>query len=96
MSGLQAALEAIRGRREAILSRGVRLVGVVGSVARAEDGPESDVDVVYEVCGRVSLLALARAYLDLSADLGRTVDLVDLDRVDPEIRAEFERDLVPA
>ena len=72
------------------------LLGVVGSVARGEDRPDSDIDVAYDVVGRSSLLALARASLDLEADLNRTIDLVDISRVEPDLRLDLERDLVPA
>lgn len=76
--------------------RGVHLIGVVGSVARGEERPGSDVDIVYDIEDRTSLLAIARALLDLESDLGRRVDLVDISRVEPEIRSAFERDLVRA
>lgn len=93
---LTKSLSAIRNRRPALLARGIRLIGVVGSVARGEDRPDSDVDVVYDVVGRSSLLALARASIDLQSDLERCVDLVDISRVDPELRQRFETDLVSA
>ena len=96
MSLLDQALEAIRARRGSVLERGVELVGVFGSVARGEDGPDSDVDVAYRWSRRASLLALSRAMIDLSSDLGRRIDLVDLDRVDADLRSELERDLVHA
>lgn len=93
---LDRALEAIRARREQALARGIELIGVVGSTARGEEGPDSDVDVVYDVVGRSSLLALSRAMLDLEADLARKVDLVDISRVPDDVRLAFERDLVRA
>ena len=77
-------------------ARGVDLIGVVGSVARGEESIGSDIDVVYDIVGRASLLAVSRALIDLQDDLGRKVDLVDISRVDRDIRDAFERDLVRA
>lgn len=96
MSLLDQAPEAIRARRGPVLERGVELIGGFGSAARGEDGPNSDVDVAYRWSRRASLLALSRALIDLSGDLGRRIDLVDLDRVDAELKSELERDLVHA
>ncbi len=93
---LERALAAIRISRPALRARGVELIGVVGSVARGEDKAGSDVDIVYDLSERASLLALARALLDLEAALQRRVDLVNINRVDAELRAAFERDLVRA
>ena len=93
---LDEALAAIRGRREAMRARGIELIGVVGSVARGEDRPDSDVDVAYDVVGRASLLDVARAMLDLESDLGRKVDMVDISHAKPRLRRYFERDLVRA
>lgn len=93
---LQATLAAVRRARPAAAARGIELIGVVGSVARGDDGERSDVDVAYDVRGRSSLLVLARALRELEAEIGRPVDLVDISRVDEEVRREFERDLVRA
>lgn len=97
MSGmLDQALATIRARRAEALARGVELVGVVGSVARGEDGPESDVDIAYAIIGRPSLFDLGGILMDIQDDLHRRVDLVDLAQVKPRLRAHMERDLVRA
>lgn len=93
---LPAALEAIRARQASARQRGPVLVGVVGSVARREAGPESDVDVVYEVAGRPTLFDLGEISMDLQDDLGRPVDMIDLKTVKPRLRVAMERDLVRA
>ena len=93
---LDVSLGAIREERPVVSVRGVDLIGVVGSVARGEHRPDSDVDIVYEIRGRASLLAVARALIDLQERIGRKVDLVDLTRVHHDLRIEFERDLVRA
>jgi uncharacterized protein len=93
---LARTLNTIRANRPAAETRGVRLVGVVGSVARREAGPDSDVDVIYEVAGRPTLFDLGDIEMDLEEALGRTVDLIDLKTVKPRLRAGMERDLVRA
>ena len=93
---LPAALDAIRARRAGARERGLVLVGVVGSVARREAGPESDVDVVYEVAGRPTLFDVGEISMDLQDDLGRPIDMIDLKTVKPRLRAAMERDLVRA
>ena len=93
---LEQALAAIRARRETALALGIELVGVVGSVARDEAGPESDVDVAYEIVGKPSLFDLGGVLTELQEDLNRRVDLVDLHRIKPMFQEDIERDLVRA
>jgi predicted nucleotidyltransferase len=93
---LDQALTAIRTHRAEARGRGIELLGVVGSVARGEAGPESDVDVAYAVVGEPSLFDLGGILMDIQDDLQRRVDLVDIARVKPSFRTDVERDLVRA
>ena len=93
---LERALTAIRAQRERARAVGIELVGVVGSVARDEAGPESDVDVAYAIIGKSSLFDLGGVLMDLQEDLNRRVDMVDLNQIRPRLRAIMERDLVLA
>lgn len=94
---LSRALETIRKHRDDIEARyGVRLVGVVGSVARGDERPESDIDMVFDVAGRPTLFDLSRAQFELEDELGRAVDLVNREALRPKARSFIERDLVPA
>ena len=56
---------------------GIRRLALFGSVLREDFGPDSDVDVLVEFQPgtRVGLLGLAGMEIELSALLGRTVDL---------------------
>lgn len=58
---------------------------VFGSVAREEDGPESDVDLLVTGDAPIGLMALARVERQLSDVVGRPVDLV----VDTGIRPDL-------
>ena len=93
---LDRALAAIRGRRAAARARGIDLLGVVGSVARGEAGPDSDVDVAYAIVGAPSLFDLGGISMEIQDDLQRRVDMVDLAQLKPAFRASMERDLVRA
>ncbi len=91
---LQEALEIVRRRREQAAATGIELVGVVGSVARGEDSPDSDVDVAYRLVGRADLFDLGGLLMDLRDDLHGRVDLVDIDHARPRMKARLERDLI--
>ncbi len=54
----------------------VKRAGLFGSVARGEDTPESDIDLLVEFKGRKSLLDLAHLKNQLEDRLGRKVDVL--------------------
>lgn len=94
---LDTVLETVRARRDEIEARyGIRLIGVVGSVARGEERPDSDVDLIVDVTGGPSLFKMSDAKWELETALGRKVDLVDRETMRPRARAFIERDLVMA
>lgn len=78
---------------------GIRRLSVFGSVARGEERPESDIDLLAEFSDRVTLLDLVRAERELADELGRRVDLLTpaalsphlRDRVQSEARVLYER-----
>ena len=67
---------------------------VFGSVARGEDRPDSDVDLLVDLPAHMGLLGLGRVQADLEAILGAKVDLVPGSDLKPAVRARAERDLV--
>src|SRR5580658_399700 len=67
---------------------------VFGSVARSEDRPDSDVDLLVDLRPHMGLLGLGRVQADLEAILGAKVDLVPASDLKPAVRARAERDLV--
>ena len=73
----------------------VNRIGVFGSIARGEDRPESDVDIIVELEE-----ATFDHYMDLKFRLedllGRPVDLVMADTVKPRIKPIIEREVVYA
>ena len=92
---LDRVLSVLRAHAEAARSVGVAFVGVVGSVARGETTPRSDVDVVFDVVGDLDYWRLGGLAMDLEDELKRPVDLVDREMMKPELWAWMARDLVP-
>jgi hypothetical protein len=71
----------------------VKRIGVFGSCARGEEGPESDVDIIVELEAPTF-----DNYMDLKfrleETLRRPVDLVMLDTVKPRLRPIIEQEAV--
>jgi uncharacterized protein len=86
-----------RRRRDLVATaaaHGVSALRVFGSVARGEDRPDSDVDLVADLPPGISMFGLARLQADLESILGARVDLVPAADLKPDVRARVYRDLV--
>ena len=71
----------------------VSMVGIFGSMARGEAKLGSDIDLIVEFSKRKSLLALVRLERELSAALGRKVDLLTRAAISPYLRDRILQDL---
>lgn len=79
----------------AALSRGgVGSAQVFGSVARGDDGADSDVDLLVEFPPGTSLFDVFRLQAELEAILEAEVDLVSSSDLKPAVRPRVEQDLV--
>ena len=78
----------------AAAAHGVSGLRVFGSVARGEDRPDSDVDLLADLPPGMSLFGLGRVQADLEAIVGTRVDLVPAKDLKPDVRPRAERDLV--
>ncbi len=89
----------LRRRRTAVLEtasrHGASNVRVFGSVARGEDGPESDVDLVVDLASGTGLVGLATLERELSSVLGAAVDLAPSDSLRPAVRDAIESEAIP-
>jgi uncharacterized protein len=74
---------------------GASNVRVFGSVARGEDRPDSDIDLVVDLAPGTGLFSLEHLRRELTDLLGTAVDVVPSDSLRPRVRREVERDAVP-
>ena len=90
--------DTIREKREAIIriagSHGATEVRLIGSVARGEARPDSDIDLLVTWSEGASLLDQAALMLELEKLLGRKVDIASDGWVKPAIRESVYRDAV--
>ena len=76
-------------------AHGVSNLRVFGSVARGEDRPDSDVDLLADFPPGLSLFGLGRVEADLEDILGTQVDLIPAAGLKPGVRERVEADLIP-
>jgi predicted nucleotidyltransferase len=83
-------IETLHAHRRAILElatrHGARNVRVFGSIARGEDRPDSDVDLLVDVEPGRSLLDVIALEQDLEALLGRPVDVQTVGGLSPYLQ----------
>jgi len=89
----------LRRRRSEVVEladrHGVRVLGVFGSVARGEDRPDSDIDLLVQLPAGMGLFAVARVQNELEQLLGAPVGLIPESGLKPGVRPAVEEDLVP-
>lgn len=74
---------------------GARNVRVFGSVARGEEGAESDIDLIVDLDPDRTLLDLVALTRDLTGLLGVKVDVATLDLLKDRVLARASREIVP-
>jgi uncharacterized protein len=89
----------VRQHRRALLAAvaaaGASNLRVFGSVARGEDTPDSDVDLLVEVPSGTGLFALLSLEENLQRILHVEVDLATPDSLKPRVRAEVLAEAIP-
>lgn len=86
-------MEQLERLKPTLSEHDVAYAGVFGSVARGEETPGSDVDILIKFEKPKSLLDIVRLERELSGTLGRKVDLVTEASLSPYIRDAVLRDL---
>lgn len=93
------AKQLLEARREKILQvaakYGARNVRVFGSVARGEDRPGSDLDLLIDMEKRRTLFDFVRLWQELEETLGCSVDLIEEGGIKPRLREHILRDARP-
>jgi predicted nucleotidyltransferase len=88
----------LRARRHAVLeiasAHGISNVRVFGSVARGEERPDSDVDLLVDLPAGVGLLELGRARMDLEGLLDARIELIPASDLKSEVAAAAAADAV--
>lgn len=91
--------ELRRSKREEILriatKHGARNVRVFGSLARGENSPSSDIDLLVDMDPDRSLMDLGGLLMDLQAMLDTRVDVATEKMLRPKIRERAMRDAAP-
>ena len=89
-------LETLRASKaEAREKYRAELAGVFGSVARGDEKPDSDVDILLDPLAHMTLFDLTRLGRFLEEKLQRKVDLVSRRALRKELAPEVYGDLVP-
>ena len=87
-----------RRHRAALISiaerHGAANLRVFGSVARGEDGPDSDVDLMVDLAPGTGLFGLSALERELAEILHTKVDRSPSDSLKPRIRARAEKDAI--
>ncbi|MBM4027088.1 MAG: nucleotidyltransferase family protein [Planctomycetes bacterium] len=91
--------QVLKEKRDDILDiaakHGAYNVRVFGSVARGEDRPDSDVDLLVDAGPTTSSWFPAGLILDLEQILGRQVEVVTENGLNPLIKEDVLREAVP-
>jgi predicted nucleotidyltransferase/DNA-binding XRE family transcriptional regulator len=91
--------QRVRHHRKELIStagnHGVTNLGIFGSVARGEERPDSDVDILADLPTGMGLFGFGRVRDTLEDILHAPVDLIPSVGVKPDVQANLSRDLVP-
>jgi predicted nucleotidyltransferase len=98
MTARDHAISTIRAHQAELEAIGVVHAALFGSVARGDDRPDSDIDVMVDVDpARVrSIVAMGRIQQTLQEIMGRPVDVARRGALRPGVAREAERDAVDA
>lgn len=90
----KSVIARIRRRRAHLEKLGVKSLSLFGSVARGEDRPGSDVDILVEFKGRATFDRYMDTKFYLEELLGCNVDLVTPKAIKPRMKPYIMRELI--
>jgi hypothetical protein len=79
----------------ALRTLGARNVRLFGSVARGDDGPESDIDLLVDIAPDIGLFALGRMRSEAERILGSSVDIVPANSLKPDVAERVLAEATP-
>ncbi len=80
-------IDEIKSKVTPILKRyGVKRAAIFGSVVRGEAKADSDIDILVEIEGDMSLLDFVGLKIEIEEALGKKVDLVEYSTIKPLIK----------
>ena len=89
-----SVISQIRKHRPHLSKLGVKSLSLFGSVARGDEGTESDIDILMEFEGGASFDRFMDTKFHLEEVLGRKVDLVLPQATKPRMRPHVMQELV--
>lgn len=92
----ESILRILTSNRDDLKRYGVASIALFGSVARGDDGPHSDIDLLVDVERGTTLFGLSRLKHHLEDLLGRNVDLVTPDGLRPQTRQSILAEAIRA
>jgi len=90
----RTVISSIRKRRAELNKLGVKSLSLFGSVARGEERPDSDVDILVEFEGHATFDRFMDTKFYLEEILGCKVDLVTPQAIKPRMKPYIMQDLV--
>ena len=90
----RTVISRIRKHRAQLTRLGVKSLSIFGSVARGEERPDSDVDILVEFEGRATFDRYMDTKFYLEELLGCKVDLVTPKAIKPRMKPYIMRDLI--
>jgi uncharacterized protein len=95
---LHDAIATLRRHEDALRARGIRHAAVFGSVARSNNRPDGDLDILveFEPEAEGSVYEYVRLKDYIAGLFDGPVDVIDRDALKPHLRAPSARDVVRA
>jgi len=94
MVELNAISQLVQAHRDDLRQRGVKTLAVFGSVARGDNTPSSDLDILVEFDRAIGLFEFIRLKYYLESLTTCTVDLVTQDAIRPAMRENIVKEAI--